>query len=464
MSDHGRMGKVVLVVALLTALAAGLNQAAAAPESSGTGDSAELAGSARSLLGTLAATPSADEETVARKLIELGDRVAPALATLRTRPLNPAQVRVVARVGFRWKDPTMPRWLVSVAGSADDLEASVAAYGCLEDFGTPEILGELITTLSGNPPGAKRPAERALIATLRRSDDSKSYVELSRKLPELADEEKARLIACVADADTERGVALLGSLIGRYPGVDLAVLSGLARMTAEAEDAQHAVMLRSLISSDDPNLRREAVSVLGRLHDEASAEDIVALLEGDQAGVAGNAHWALRRLSRLNLPPDPQRWRMWLTEERVWWETQSEELLEALAGGDRADILRALHHLSLHPLYRGRFEQDIRDLMASEDEEIRQAASRALTGLGLNREARAGTPGTTAGIVSLRPATEAERQAATAPRIRKPNHRRDSGSSSPLLFLLGLPICGALLVRVGGWTSAQRIRDWWAGD
>jgi HEAT repeat protein len=354
--------------------------------------------------------------------------------------------------------------LLKSAATAPETQSRVEAYRLLEDYGDREILGALIESLSSNPPEAKRPAERALVAVLRRSDDPESYLEIERRLGTLADEERARLVASVADADCSRGVTLLGNLIGRYREVDLAVLSGLARMTAKSEDPRLAETLCGLLESESSNLRREAISALGQLHHEASAEDFVRLLGGDHRGVAGNAHWALRRLSRLNLPPDPIRWNMWLGGERSWWEKNSEELLAILASGDKEALLRALHDLAMHPLYRAKFEEALRVLATDSDAEIRNAAKRALSELGLADDSAETMIRMEVGTVSMRPATDAEIKTVTAPL--PPRKRPDSKSTSvTFLFLaLGLPLCLTLFLKVGGFAPLRRIRSWWAED
>lgn len=354
--------------------------------------------------------------------------------------------------------PDLSSWLLRLASTGESEESRIEAYEGLENSGGRESLLPLLEALAGDPPGVKRQADRTLLAVLRRVGDPAGYALVENSLRGLATEERARVAAAVAKADSPLGLELLGRLVGQYPDISLTVLSGIAGMKCRPDNGNLAASIRPLMLSESSNLRREAISALGNLHDADSVEEFLALLSGEQAGVAGNAHWALRRLSDLNLPPDPVRWNMWLSSERSWWESEGKRFLSELAEGSEEQILRALHHAALHPLYRAEFEQLLNEHATSSNPEIRAAANRALLALRL-RDGDAATITGGGAMVTMKSISRAEAHAVTGMTL-KPVKQPEPRGSNLCLILLGLPLCLTLLLKVSGLAPVMRFRSW----
>jgi len=411
---------------------------------------------------SLVADPPADPDAVADQLAGIGSSIMPILMTLEASLDTPVQVEVMASVRSRLKDPNLSVWLAQLASNAKAEETRIAAYAGLEAYGTRSGLETLLRSLPGNTPAVKRQADRALLAVLRRADDADSYSLVARALGDFPDDDRARVISAVARADSERGMTLLGGLVGRYPNVNLSILAGLSGMTSRPVDSMLVENIRPLLSDESGNLRREAISALGNLHDADSVDEFIALLGGEHAGVAGNAHWALRRLSGLKLPRDPLRWKMWLTAERSWWEAEGSRLQNALDQGDEALILRALHEASLHPLFQEEFADLIGEYADALDPKVKAAAKLAQSLLGLGGGPRRAA-GSSAALASLRPASRDDVIAVMTP-IRKRKETPPPAEGSNLLLLLcGLPVCLALLIKVSGLAPMSRLREWLSG-
>lgn len=451
---------VSLTVLLLTLCAT----SDAAPQGT-AGVDTEMGLRAKTLLESLAANPAANGDAITKELLGYGAPLLPTLKALERAMVTPSQIEVMAIVRNQFEDPGLSTWLASVATSAESEDARIAAYQALEISGDRECLSLLLGSLPGNPPTVKRHADRAVVAVLRRSDDNASYAVVEKSLPDLTDEDRARIAACVAKADSPRGIGLLGRLLGQYGNIELTILSGLAGMKTRPADGSLAVRIRPLLSSENSNLRREALSALGKLHDGESVEDFLGLLGGEHAGVAGNAHWALRRVSGLNLPRDPVRWKLWLTAERSWWEEEGRHLLSALREGADEQVLRALHQASLHRLYREEFEPFLLEYAESSDPEFRAAAVLALDRLGLGNGPAPAIRGS-GSITSLTPIPASEALAMLVPLSKHEQEQEDppEEGSTLFLFLLGVPVCLSLLMKVSGIVSVDRLRSWFAGS
>jgi HEAT repeat protein len=431
--------------------------AIAAPQDDADVDSA-IGRRARTLVEKLATDPLADADATARELIDPGPALLPSLRAMEETMNAPAQIEVMAAVRHRQQDPELSTWLTRLASGGESEESRGAAYAALESCGDRDCLASFIAALPGTPPALKRQADRALTAVLRRSDDSASYTLVEGSLAGLADEDRARVAGCVARADSPRGMELLGRLLGRHPDIQLAILSGLAGMKSRPRDGSLADSMRHLLSSEQSNLRREAVSALGNLQDAESVEEILSLLGGEHSGVAGNAHFALKRLSGLDLPRDPVRWKMWLAAERAWWEEEGRRLLAALEEGDPLLLLRALHEASLHPLYQAKFAPLLEEYAESPDPEIQAAALLALGRLGFGS---APPPACSGGaMASVRPLPAGEALALLATDRREGEAPPPPGDSNLALFLLGLPVCLTLLLKVSGVGPVAQVRSW----
>lgn len=126
----------------------------------------------------------------------------------------------------------------------------------------------------------------------------------------------------------------------------LARLGRLAAKLDQPHPPQIVAPVRRILESGEPDALPEAVLCAGKLEDALAIPALIALLEHFHAGVRIDAHWALRRITGLDLPPTPARWTAWYAEEETFWLDHALPTWEALASPDRGVRMKALGQVS----------------------------------------------------------------------------------------------------------------------
>jgi len=195
--------------------------------------------------------------------------------------------------------------------------------------------------------------EHSLAAILSR--DVSAWAGLTRTFPALDERVTLIVLRAVSEAASPQAMDFLGELLGKDAGQDVIVLAQLGRVVefVRAAPSQRTLdYVHESLESMDPQVRREACLVVGRLEDSQAVALVIELLADEDPLVAENAYWALKRITRESLSDDIDRWRLWYDRELAWWQTEASDLLTALHGEEIAEVAAALRGLVGHGLFR----------------------------------------------------------------------------------------------------------------
>ena len=356
--------------------------------------------------------------------LDAGSRPEPALAEqLLARPeaLHRALVRVLEdgswrvpgdgerrlRVGHRdWIRALaagLPRAAVLEAARSDleggapaaRLRARLLLAGEVARARDVRLLGALAA--AAGPRAAAADYGAALASTLRR--EAETCRELDAAWDEVDPALRLAALDALAGCGRPQAVAVLAARLDDQPELRAAVLArlgALAEGLEEPADLRAAAQVRALLDDPRAAVRREAALCAGRLQDADSAPRLLELLESGQRGERDAALWALRRVSTLGFSADPRPWRLWLEDERRWWEERAATCLAGLSDPRPEVVLAALDELSRRRLDRDALAAAVvsmggpgGELAERRCHVLRALASRA--GLGFLRECLAGS-------------------------------------------------------------------------
>lgn len=257
----------------------------------------------------------------------------------------------------------------AVVGDAKDL-ARLSALAPREPDDTltsagRDTLREAYSGILARFPAALEPAG-SLVETL----DGAAASELVLALGEQRDPRAIEILFRVA----RREAALAQTAIAMVPRI------GSSR---DAElDAEFAAWLRNELRPDRVEWTRAIVRALGELDDGSAAPELITLLSHTHTGVADAALAALRRMSRLEYPPQPALWQAWYDREAKWYDRERPRQRNALERGRAAAALEALRAYSQHAWRRAQLAQDVCGAFSRREAPVRELACEVLGGLG----------------------------------------------------------------------------------
>lgn len=276
------------------------------------------------------------------------------------------------------------RYWTAFASPEAPASARSAAARYLARHGRSSALETLVPLLGDEESSVGREAQSAVAAVMTRHADNWTWTRLGtilrrRSTTDLA---RTRAVKVISDLGAPEGQKIVVDMLDREGMAQASALPALARLTLDAESeldsASVSEKVRELLQSEDPVVRRESALVLGQLGDVQSVETLVDMLDDENRGVRGNAHHALGKTTGLQLPDDSERWTIWLTQERDWYESQGEALIEDLESGTTPRIAAAIRSFSGHPLFREEVRELIEDHVFHDDAAIRRVACVAL--------------------------------------------------------------------------------------
>lgn len=148
-------------------------------------------------------------------------------------------------------------------------------------------------------------------------------------------------------------------------------------------------VLEPLLDSTAPQLCAAACRALGEIENENSIPRLIELLESTELTVRENALWALKRCSRLNLPPRAEAWSRWFREMQAWWDERAHGLFVDLRDGQRLERMLALEELGRVAIYRDEITDHVTPLLSDGDVLVRRRACDTLHALGMRSAAPA---------------------------------------------------------------------------
>jgi len=270
-------------------------------------------GAVEALLERARATSAMSERELESSLIALGPSVLGRLeAELAAEtPFAPRAIaRVLGRMAPKSALPTLKR-----LASDERAPLRVAAAAGLEQIPQSETIATLLPLLSDGDPSVTNAAAQALFALDKRNPQMGVRARVEQLYTSQAGSSArclaAHILGQLADPNSAR--ALERGLRDIDPAIRSASLAALSRF-AQPEPSSIQEMIR-LLQSDEPNVRSQAAMALGRVAALDAVLPLIDALEDPHSGVAANAHWALRAISKHEFPPTPERWRDWWQRE-----------------------------------------------------------------------------------------------------------------------------------------------------
>lgn len=227
--------------------------------------------------------------------------------------------------------------------------------------------------------------QAALAGILRR--DPRAFDQLSsfhRDAPEpLAD----AIVRAVGDAGDTRGLAFLEHAItfrASQTSLCASQVQRLGRSGDRQRDAELAQRLRWTLDPDQPEACGALVMALGELRDSESVPVLIEFLSGSHAGLAGNALWALRRITDLNFPALPERWSAWYESELAWFTREQDFALRDLHSGSPSAAAAAARAISERRLWREELAEELLTALQRPHPTLRAPICRAIERLGVD--------------------------------------------------------------------------------
>ena len=324
----------------------------------------------------------------------LRDRKLPPQAELeRPQTLSEPQREMILATLSRWS----PRAVLANMDARVELDPSeqsrVAALYVYASLGSARHLDHVLELAAPRQVDAEAVSElsadeadalRTAVARILRRDDAGF-----RGLPKLMGRARADavrpLLFALGDTGDSCAVPALGSSLQTHPELAAIAISQARRVGASQDESANRALadaVRPHLASDRPELASAAARTLGELGDAASAPLLVELLDSGVPALAESAHWALRRLSRLDFGLRHESWVAWLASERQWWSDEAPERIEELVRGSRATRLAAVASVGARTWRRHEAAGEVLAALWDNDPLLREAACHALGQLG----------------------------------------------------------------------------------
>ncbi len=188
----------------------------------------------------------------------------------------------------------------------------------------------------------------------------------------------------VGRARDPRGLPFLTEVLSWHDDLAITCMSQFRLVGASASvevNERAAEVLRELVESDEPHLCRAALLALGELEDTGSIPVMIELLASD-SGMAENALWALRRISRLTLNESPDLWREWFRQEQEWYANEAPRVITNLSSSQPHEVLASIREIGKRRLHRHELARELLPVLANEEARFRALACAALANLG----------------------------------------------------------------------------------
>ncbi len=254
------------------------------------------------------------------------------------------------------------------------------------DYSKVPLLFE-IAAIEGLGPWSKSAGADAFESALGEhlARDERAFDRLPLQWYRLDDHVLSSMLRAIGHSERPRGIDLLIrelSSESRATGVFIAQLARLAPFASPAQDESLREALREALEHEHEGVRKAAAVALGRLEDRAAVPRLIDLLDTRSGGLRRTAHWSLRQITDLTLPPDVQRWSTWYREEMDWLENRAPLLVKHLYSEDDAEVANAAREIALHPFQGSQFATEITVLFEYDSPGIRAFACDCLAQLG----------------------------------------------------------------------------------
>ena len=341
-------------------------------------------------------------EQVVERIVRGGPEVIdPLLDVLRDRRLPPLaegdrpqtmslpQREMILAALARWS-PRVVLANIEARIAAEPTEANrVAALHVYSSHGVARNFSRLLELAGGTAdPGADAQPLTAEEADALRSAtarilarDPRGFRELASALERASPDELRPLLFAIGDTGDACSVAVLGPVLARHPELAPITISQARRVGASSDPSANRALadaVRPYLASARTELASSAARTLGELGDSSAAPALVEMLTSPDAARAESAHWALRRMSRLDFGLRREAWVAWLASEREWWELEAPQRLDELVKGSRATRLAAVATVGARTWQRHEATESVLAVLWDNDPLLRESACHAL--------------------------------------------------------------------------------------
>jgi hypothetical protein len=183
------------------------------------------------------------------------------------------------------------------------------------------------------------------------------------------------------------GAALrfLVRLAGRDPATEATILERVARMPVSGFgtlDTTETVGIAAALGREDPETRRAAALVVGRLHLHDAFEDLLELLEDEVDHVRAAALRSVRQMTGARFGADKKRWLTWLWREKEWLAFEWRGQIRAVYAERAKESLVVLDGIARRRLYREYLIREILPILEDKVPTFRVAGCAVLGRLG----------------------------------------------------------------------------------
>lgn len=345
----------------------------------------------------LEASDSISAESLSSALIAAGPRALEELeAALEGSPtattvtpqysLTPAQLAACERALA-----ALPRWVDQQVdptrdASRFDVLRVQLALEVLEGAEQSYTCGVALSVAS--PSGRSEPTNQVVVKSLEQTLSTRLLArprdarELEELMPRVHPGLRSAIIRAVGDAPSTEAADFLAKVLNDDPSMDLMVLAQLGRVVAvtrEPCDPSVEARVTLHLNSTNPSLRREACLVAGKLELFDCTGQLIDLLSDEDAGVRGNALWALERVTGKRMKAEPERWHRWHKSELHWWNLEASAAFGDLRTGEPHEVAAAIRELSGHRQFRHQITEElVLVLLQDEDHLVVQACAALL--------------------------------------------------------------------------------------
>lgn len=288
---------------------------------------------------------------------------------------------------------------LAVAQGPGERIAGIYVYAAVGQANQLERVIELAFPTESKEPAPERPpkdVEKAVREAFARilARDPQGYRSMRTVIERAPPSLHRPIVFALGDTRDPCGIEPLALVLAFHE--DLApLIVGQARLLGRSADetANRALAneVRRYLDSERIELACAAARSLGELGDDESVPQLVAMLESQLKPVVESAHWALRRLSGLNLPALPGPWRASLSSDQLWWDTEAPGVLHALVTGTQPERLAAVGSLGGRPWRRADLAREVVATLEDPAEVVRLKACAVL--------AQLGSPAATEGLI-----------------------------------------------------------------
>jgi hypothetical protein len=309
------------------------------------------------------------------------EHVVPALAeTDKPQILSSKQREVLLRTLAAFEPRPTLRSLEARLAAADTLPMRCAALWGYSAVGESRHLPVAIDLAwredEEKPPKKLDEAFRAAVTGVLSRDPS-GFLGLAHQVLAAPPVLHVPLVMAIGATRDPRGQDAYAQLLQFHPEL-AAAITAQARLLGTPIDPETRTALGAALARyldpEVPQLCAAVARALGEIEDEDSLPKLIELLESENYSVRDNAHWALKRCSRLAFPAAVGPWERWYAEQSTWWNERAERLFDDLEQSVRLRRLLALEELGRAALYRDEIADHVAPLLTDGDVLVRRRA------------------------------------------------------------------------------------------